>query len=51
MITVTMPWWVWVLYFLALGLIGHYGGLLGEKLGRATCRWYQRRLMEWSRRG
>jgi hypothetical protein len=55
MITITMPWWAWVLYFLALGALSRIVTPLGDKLGRATYRrWRQHRdarLMEWSRRG
>jgi len=58
MITVTYPWWAWLLFCAFLIPVIKFSGWLGDKLGHATGRWWVKRretreakLTEWSRRG
>lgn len=55
MITLTFTTWQFILFFVALGVLGNLAGKLGNRLGRATYRRWRLhrdgRLTEWSRRG
>lgn len=55
MITVTFPWWAWLLFCSLLGLVLRLGDWAGDRLGHAIGRWWvkrrEARLTEWSRRG
>ena len=51
MITLTLPWWGWLLYFTVLIVVFDVSDRLGKRLGRALYLRMQRKLTEWSRRG
>jgi hypothetical protein len=42
-ITVTLPWWGWLLWICGLIAVSRISAWLGDRLGHVTYRWYIRR--------